>query len=295
MRYNKPALTYEQQADQLLARGLIADRVTLIERLQSVNYYRLSGYWYPFRKDDSTFQQGTTFETVWRRYTFDRRLRLIVLDAIERTEIAIRTEVTYRMAHAHGPFGYLNTANMPNLEGADHLRLISQLRDTYARSRESFAKHFHDKYGDEHDLLPVWMVTELMALGELLTFFRGIPTGMKQAIGAKFGVSDRVFESWLRALLAVRNVCAHHSRLWNRELGYKPTIPRKDRQWHQPVEIRDNRVFAILTILKYFMNSIAPQSNWPGRLIELLEEYPDVPRAPMGFADNWRECPIWKV
>ncbi len=97
-------------------------------------------------------------------------------------------------------------------------------------------------------------------------------------------------------LNGTRNICAHHGRLWNRELGYKPMIPkrRKNPQWHDPVEVTNNRVFCILSILKYMLRRIAPQSNWPERLNDLLCEYDEIPIAPMGFPELWQECPIWQ-
>ncbi len=84
MRYDKPPLSFEEQADHLIQRGLVVDKSLFVDRLKNVNYYRLSGYLYPYRQADDTFKPGTTFERVWRHYTFDRRLRLIVMDAIGR-------------------------------------------------------------------------------------------------------------------------------------------------------------------------------------------------------------------
>jgi abortive infection bacteriophage resistance protein len=90
MNYDKPPLSFAAQADLLLKRGLIADRTLLIDRLKNVNYYRLSGYLYPYRLANDNYKPGTTFDKVWRHYTFDRQLRLIVIDAIERFEVSIR-------------------------------------------------------------------------------------------------------------------------------------------------------------------------------------------------------------
>jgi abortive infection bacteriophage resistance protein len=103
MRYSKPPLSYKQQAELLLSRGLIADKNELINRLENVNYYRLSAYLYPFRNSDDTFKQETTLAEVWRRYTFDRQLRLSVMDAIERIEVAMRTKVTNAFVLRYGP------------------------------------------------------------------------------------------------------------------------------------------------------------------------------------------------
>ena len=108
MKYTKSPLTLEQQADLLLSRGMLGDRALMIDRLAVVNYYRLSGYWHPFRKQgDDAFRPGTTFEAVWDRYVFDRHLRLLVMDAIERIEVAVRTQLAYSLAHRQGdPFAY---------------------------------------------------------------------------------------------------------------------------------------------------------------------------------------------
>lgn len=296
MKYSKPPITYHQQADLLLARGLLADKEVLIARLKAVSYYRLSGYWYPFHNSDNSFKSGITLETIWKRYIFDRQLRLLVIDAIERVEISIRTSLVYHLAFTHGPFGYTDSTSLPNLTAQAHNDFIHKITNETGHSKEVFVAHFRKKYGNFHMNLPIWMAAEVMTFGMLLTLFRGAATGIKQIIAGEYGISDRVLESWLRALNGVRNICAHHGRLWNRELGYKPMIPkqRKHPAWHKPVEVKNNRVFAILTILKYFINLIAPQSRWPERFYLLIKEYPEIPVGPMGFSENWLECPIWK-
>lgn len=295
MKYNKPPLTFEEQVGLLIRRGLITNKDILIDRLKSVSYYRLSGYWYPFKNPDGTFKPETKLDTVWQRYIFDRQLRLLVLDGIERVEISIRTSLIYHFSHTYGPFGYIEEANLPNLDNEKFDKFKEQFFEDQKRSKEIFAKHFRRKYGDCHENLPLWMAVEVTTLGKLLTLFRGLDSSLKKKIAAKYEISDIVLESWFRALNGVRNICAHHGRLWNREFGYKPMIPkeRKHPQWHQPIEIENNRVFAILTIIKYMLNIIAPQSDWPKRLNKLLDEYSEIPRKSMGFPDNWQDCPIW--
>ncbi len=118
MKYEKYALTLEEQADLILDRGLVAERAELIMRLQAVNYYRLSGYLHPYRTRDvdgnltDDYKTGANLNEIWRRYNFDRRLRIILLDAIERIEVAVRTRLVFHFTHAHGPFGYLSPNNL---------------------------------------------------------------------------------------------------------------------------------------------------------------------------------------
>ena len=296
MRFDKPPLTFEQQADLLLARGLVADRPALIKRLEVVNYYRLSGYLYPFRKTDDSLKDGTTLEAVWRLYVFDRQLRLLTMDAIERVEVSVRTQLSYHLAHKHGAFAYLDSAKMPGISNVEHQKWIDELESEMKRSKEPFIAHFFEKYGDVHSMPPIWMLVEIMSFGKILTLFRAVDRDIRQSISGILGVSDEVLLSWLIALNGIRNVCAHHGRLWNRELGYRPKIPREKKypQWHRPIAITQDKVFAVLTILRYLLRITAPTSRWDGRLRALLSEYSDVPVRMMGFPENWEGSTLWK-
>ena len=296
MKYTKPPLTFPEQADLLLSRGLQADRDDLIQKLQSVNYYRFSGYLYPFRQADDTFRPGTTLEIVWSRYTFDRQLRLLIMDAIERVEVAIRTQLTYHFAHTCGPFAYLDPANFPGLKNEDHVKWLGELSEEILRSKEPFVTHFREKYGDSHSDLPIWMVAEVMSFGKVLTMFRGVSPDLQKKIANEYSIPDEVMRSWLLALNTIRNICAHHGRLWNRELGNKPKMPniRKYPAWHQPVAIGNKRVFGILTILHYLLIKISPLNFWHNRLITLLNSYPNIPKKDMGFPENWEQSPFWQ-
>ncbi|MBT3192985.1 MAG: Abi family protein [Verrucomicrobia bacterium] len=298
MKYLKPALTFPDQADLLLSRGLAADRDTLIERLEAVNYYRLSAYWYTFRDANATDERllpGTTLGTVWRRYTFDRQLRLLVMDAIERVEIAMRTQLVNRHTMAHGPFGHIDRANLPGMNAYVHQKFMDKIRQESDRSREDFVKHYVAKYTSETDL-PLWVACELMTFGGMLTLFRHVQKPIKRDIAKEYGVADKVLESWLLTLNFVRNTCAHHARLWNRGMGNKqPAIPRahKHPDWHQPVAVTADRMFGVLTVLYYLLKQAAPQSAWKERFKKLLTDYPDIPIRFMGFPDNWEESPLW--
>lgn len=299
MHYNKPPLTFSQQADKLLSRGLVADRDILIKRLEAVNYYRLSAYWHTFRDPASSVDAllpDTKFDVVWHRYTFDRRLRLLVIDAIERIEVAVRTRLTNIHTLQFGAFGYLDSRNLGNMSKVSHTDFLKKIRIETDRSRDDFVQHFKRKYTSERDL-PLWMVCELMSFGSVLTLFRRSDKTIKTSIASEYGISSKVLESWLLSLNFVRNVCAHHGRLWNRGFDQKaPAIPRvnKHPDWHNPIAIKGDRMFGVMSVLYYMLKKTAPQSNWKGRFEELLAEYSDVPMAFMGFPDDWRASPIWK-
>jgi len=300
MKYAKPALSFEQQAQRLLDRGLITpDKESLTRHLSVVNYYRLSAYWFPFKRidpatGDEHFAPNTTFETIWRRYTFDRQLRLLVMDAIEHIEVAIlRTRMVEQFTLLHGPFGYCMPANFnPKL---DHARLMNEIDSAMERSNEEFVQRFRSKYTSE-PRLPLWIAAEVMTFGQLFTFFRFLNRNEKKQLAQQYNLYPPVFESWLHTLNFTRNACAHHARLWNRVIPIRPKLPkiRHRPEWHAPVKIDNRRVFAILTILKYLLSYIAPQTDWGGRLLSLLHEYNDIPIRQMGFPENWQESDLWQ-
>jgi len=294
MKFNKLPLSLQQQVDLLIKRGLITEPSLLIKRLKFVNYYRLSGYWFPFKNRDNSFKPNTTFEKVWRRYTFDRQLRCLVIDAIERVEIAVRTAIVYNFVHKYGAFGYKNSKNLPGISKFAHQKLLKNIDSLVSKSKETFVQEFKENYGNVHNnMMPLWMVSELMSFGSIFTFFRGLSKKDKIKISDSLNINYKVLTSWLSTLNYIRNTCAHHSRLWNRKLAVKPLIPNNNIIWQLPVKIKGDYIFGTLTILKYLLNFVAEQSNWSNRLTNLLENYNDIPLKPMGFPENWKDSPIW--
>lgn len=216
MQYHKACLTYDEQTDLLIdKRGLISDRAFLINRLREVGYYRLSGYWYIFKKcnnpgcDDSrdeSFIAGTTFDEIWSLYTFDRQLRLFVLDAIERVEVYFRAQLSYVLAEETGVFGYLDRSNLPRLKNDAYEEFVHHCENEYRRSREPFALHFKRKYGDCHDMPPYWIMVNLMDFGNMLRLYKGASWQIRNRLAKELDVSTRVLESWLVMLNTVRNI-----------------------------------------------------------------------------------------
>lgn len=290
MHYTKQALTFPGQLALLQQRGLnVADPDRALHWLQRVSYYRLSAYFLPF-KDDENFRPGTEFNDIAGLYIFDRKLRLLILDAIERIEVALRTSVTYEIGHAFGAFGYTNPANFaPNF---NHPKFMDELSIEERRAKETFVSHFHGKYTNEAHL-PVWMATELLSFGTVSMFYKSLKPAIKSRIAAEYGVSDRHLASWLHALSYIRNVCAHHKRLWNRELAIKPQLPTRSLAWPHALQSNE-RLYCILVILQHMLKVISPHCHWRDRLFALFDEHPNVPSDPMQVPDDWRTRAVWR-
>lgn len=290
MRYAKPALTFDQQLDLLRQRGLtIPDAERAARWLQKVSYYRLSAYCLPFKNGDA-FRAGTDFNDVAGLYIFDRKLRLLMLDAIERIEVAIRTAITYEIAHVYGAFGHTEPANFaPDFE---HGRFIDELGVEERRARETFAGHFRTKYTSEPHL-PVWMATELLSFGTVSKLYAALAPALKQKIAAEYGVDEKFLRSWLHALTYLRNVCAHHKRLWNRQFAIRPRFPSRSVAW--PHQVPDNgRLYGMLVVLRHMLLVTSPGCQWRERLWALLDAHPAVPLEAMKVPADWRNHQLWR-
>lgn len=292
--FAKPATTHAQQVVLLQQRGMVIDDPVEAEfYLQHLNYYRLGAYWLPFEADHAThtFRPGTRFTDVLNLYVFDRELRLLVLDAIERVEVSVRSQWAHQLAHRHGPHAHLDAALAAH---AQHWRTnLDKLTIEVDRSDEAFIRHLRATYAEA--LPPVWAVCEVMSLGLLSRWYNNLkPMPTRRAIANVYALDEKVLESWLRHLSLVRNTCAHHSRLWNREFTITPLLPR-----HKPFGLApqfrpgSRKLYNTLVILLHCMDVIAPQHHWRARLKDLIVQHALAVTA-MDFPANWQSLPIWQ-
>ncbi|WP_201616052.1 Abi family protein [Psychrobacter immobilis] len=303
--YVKPPLTFAQQITRLEKKGMFFEDKHLAEaKLASISYYRLSGYWYPFRiRNDqnvvtSQFLDGTNFNEVVSLYEFDRKLRSLILDAIERVEIAVRTQFTYQMGHRYGAFGYTDKGNFHSK--FDHQKWLGKIQNEVSWSTDDFIKHYSLKY-EGFPKVPIWMLTEVISLGALSVGYRGLINDRAQGIEDKklisnhFSLHHKKLGDWLHTLTYVRNICAHHGRLWNRSLAIKPDRT-KDVNWLPPMTPRNDRIFYVLLMLRHLLKETGNGDDWAVEVNNILEPLAAERkwRSAMGLPENWREHPLWK-
>ena len=293
--YKKAALTYQQQLDQLIERGLlITDEDYFLHLLEVKSYYRLSGYWYPLLEDKENhlFKKGASFDTAYKIYCFDRELRHFVLAELEKIEVAIRAKMIYILSHQYGPFWYIKPELFRNSER--HEQFLDKLKQEYLRSDEEFILAFRKKY--TNPMPPSWMMLEVTSFGSLSAMYSNLKPGReKREIAHAFGLADIVFSSWLHSIVYLRNVCAHHARLWNRVMSIQPLIPRKPRhEWIDGKSVENDKTYYILSMLVFLMNRIKYENDVVERFKMLLEKYPNIHSAAMGFPDDWMNESLWK-
>lgn len=291
--FAKPAKTFEEQVQLLQSRGMIIDDEQEAKfYLQHLNYYRLGAYWLDFELDHAThkFKPNTNFKDVLRLYIFDRELRLLILDSIERIEVSVRSQWAYYLAHQHSPHAHLD----PTLFDPKYWQTnLNDLTKEVNRSKETFIQHLQRNYNDL--LPPVWAVCEVMSLGLLSRWYDSLkPVQTRRLISRVYGINEDVLESWLRHLSVVRNLCAHHSRLWNRKFSITiKAPPSKANSITNQLVNRSRNLYNTLVILLYFMDAIAPNHHLRSRLLKLISEHPDT-LTPMDFPTNWQKLNIWQ-
>lgn len=310
--FDKPATTQDEQLARLQARGLqMPDTGRARHYLANISYFRLSAYTRPFyvpSADEHRFIDGVGFDHVLTLYVFDRELRLLLLDAIERLEVALRAQLTNVLAEHYGPHGYLDPAIFDSRY--DHAWLIAKLeQEARARNVEIFLAHYRDKYTAAPTQPPIWMAVELLTFKAVSTLFSNLRHSRDtQRISRHFGWPHTVLRSWFRSLSDLRNLCAHHMRVWNREFGSMPLLPKKPpRTWpdipdsiasgaRQHPEQRlhpQRRLYMQLVVIETLMQVVNPSSRWAERLVRLLDAHPNVSRLHMGFPPGWEREVLW--
>jgi abortive infection bacteriophage resistance protein len=306
--YIKQPLTYAQQIKKLQNKGMIITDIALAEQVLSrISYYRLSGYWHFFKQKNNhnplllnTFYTHTKFESVLILYEFDQQLRSHLLFAIEQIEVAVRTQFIHHLGHTYGAFGYAQANNFhPEFAKNKHADWLKKLKDEVGRSQDVFLKHYQNRY-EGYPIVPIWMLTEIMSLGTLSYGYHGLYNNQKmgvqdkQAISKFFGLHYKCLGNWLHVLTYIRNLCAHHSKVWNRAFSIKPDI-LKDPYWSNPITPRNDTVFYILLMVRYLLNKIGDSDKWTQSMINLLKPICENTqfRDAMGIPENWLEHPLW--
>lgn len=286
MRYSKPHLPFSAQIQLLHQRGLQIDDPGAAEAfLERTNYYRLSAYFRPFYASENAFRPGTRFEDIAALYEADSRLRHWLSVRLERWEIRFRTQCAYWHAQKYGSDGYADATHFhPGFRNTHPTWLEKNLAD-FRKSKEVFAAHFASKYSHSPHP-PLWMLCETMTFGSTSHLLKGLDGDLQRTLSDALGVSKEVLVSWAHAMVYLRNLSAHHCRVWNRKLAVQAMVPRK---W-APAEFATDRIFRMASVLEYLERRTMGRSyadSWS----ELLSAFPSELHPSMGVPSNWRD--LW--
>ncbi|MDD4991170.1 MAG: Abi family protein [Paludibacter sp.] len=299
--FEKRAFSIQEQIDQLNQRGLqVQETDNAVHLLSHISYYRLAGYWWPMQEDkmNHIFKPGSKFCDVIALYNFDRELRALLFDVIEKIEISLRTKLIHHLSLEISPWWFQDTTIFS--DSRELIKTLFAMDEEITRSKDTFIQEHKKKHKDDTRFPPAWKALELTSFGSLSKLYGNLKHSIdsKDTIAKEFGTVNHTFlPSWLQSIAQIRNYCAHHSRLWNRNLPGRPKLlPKPPYAWvaDVPTENEFQKLYVHLCCMKYLLNIIQPENSFTKCLYNLFEKYPNVDPNALGMKNDWQNEPLWK-
>lgn len=271
----KPYKTVQQQLDTYKQRGLIVDdNKKALGYLRTIGYYRLSGYAYVFRQVmpdgtvDNAFEPNSHFQDIKALYMFDKKLRQLALDALERIEVAMRVRIADRLG-SFDPLAHLDEQYFD--DKVRHADWVARYEAVIAREKHSdFVKHHQQYYHD----IPVWAGCELWDFGAMSILYKIMRRADKEAIAKYYRLpSAKLLETQLHAFNLIRNISAHHGRLWNRHVVFKASLKGLEPEFRR---FDPAKVLLYFCLMQRMLTFICPNSTWGQRFLDTLDEFPQM-------------------
>ena len=316
LQYKKPWLPIAAQVQKLKDRGLVIGDANEAERtLRYANYYRFTGFCLRFQHLDKAtgerrFIDGTTFEDIADLCSFDAQLRDCYSEALEMVELSLRSAIAFHFGKAHGAFGHLDQANFVKSFSkqvpckGSRSRIVNPYKEWHKtlnaetrRSNELFVSHFRKTYAEYPDL-PIWMVSELCSFGTLSRMFSNLKNTEQGMIARDYSLQFVTMQSWLHTMTYVRNICAHHARLWDKTLNIAPQVP-DGKNWKKSA-VSPKSVAFVALMLNWMLahDSVNPTAHkeWQKKLEGVIDGF--LTRFPKlaphsGFTPAWKKNPLW--
>jgi len=285
MEYKKPPMKIDEQIKLLRKRGLVVDDEEKLERyLRNISYYHFSIYFKHFQKND-LFIKDTNFEDVLNIYVFDQKLRLLLLDVLERIEKSFKCHLVYEMCtKTNNPFWIANHGFFQDGEKYNE-RIMGILKDLES-SKENCIRCYYEKYNNPK-YPPAWMIIEALSFGQLVMIFNQLTFENQEIVASSYGINKIFISNWFYALSILRNLCAHHSRLWNNDF-----IVRLNQRHGFYGKLfnnsNGNRLFNYLIIMHAVNCKFNPTSGWVEKLENIIIEH-GINITHMGFPEDWKE------
>lgn len=284
--FAKSAQTPQSLLAKMQAAGLnVPNPDEALNYLLFVGHYRLKGYWFHLTDPVSKkFKPGVSFDVIRDRYEFDRKLRAIILEAVEHLEVAVRTALCNHLSLKYDPFWYLKPSIFKPVASFGIGGMLSKIEGEVGRSKEKgFIDSYFKKY-DEPYLPPSWAMAECVTMGMWSRIYQILKDPSdKKSIAAKFGIPQvEVFESWLHTISVVRNMAAHHDRFLNNKLRVSPV------NFKSKIKFTDNRsVYSSLTLMHMLLEAAGFGPAFKITVEEMQAKYGPGFMQELGFPNGW--------
>lgn len=299
--YTMPKFIKHKTAEELVVslktKGLLIDNdLQAANYIRNIGYFRLKAYFYPLYsepKNNHFFKNDATFDKVMNMYRFDRKLRLLLFNEIEKIEVALRSVIVNEISNELGDVFWMTKKEYFKSESYFNLTL-SLIKSEYDKSKEEFIIHYKGKR--TNSLPPAWMLAEILPIGNLCHIFLNLKSQKaKKKVAKYFGLQEPVFSSWMLILSNLRNMCCHHSRTWNRELAINTANPFVTKYpWIEISKTNHKRIYYRICMIRYLLFTISPNNTFKEKLKKLITEYPTIDISAIGFPSNWEKDLFWK-
>lgn len=295
--YNKTPKSIKDQIELLKQRGLIVKDPTSAENFFScVSYYRFSAYCLPFENTRHKFNENVSFEQIKNLYEFDRLLRFQTGKALKLIEIAIRTAVINKLSLKYND-AFIHEQPSRFYDKNKHKAWLESVHEEISKSKETFTEHYKSNYNG-FPRLPIWMAIEVISFGDLSRMIASLQKEDQIMIAKHFNFKNhRIFTTWVHTFTYIRNICAHHARLWNRSLAISPEIPETEPWRGVNPKHSATIIFTILDFLKKASFDSTTVEEWHSTMNKILATKIDQLSIldGMGFPSQKLEHPLWKI
>jgi abortive infection bacteriophage resistance protein len=308
-KFTDPHTSIASQIAALEAKKLtIGDKGHASKILSTVSFFRLKQYGYLLQDADGNYV-NSTFNDLINLYLFDRELRLIIFNAIEVIEVAIKTIINNEMGRKYASHWFADAGNFRELkavhdrpqEGESYERFvfaefIAGLQTECTRhSKHKYIANYKRSY-NEPELPPSWMIMEIISFGTISKMYEHLnDSEARTEIAEFFLLPKNILTSWLHALTNIRNVCAHHGKLIHTTFIIRPIFPtkRSRRFLDESDRVNTSSLYSYLCIIQRMLSFIPTDSAFKKQLLELLDKTTFINYANLGFTPNWRKEHLW--
>lgn len=309
---SKPHLTYKAQVNLLISRGLeIQDESEALKFLEMIGYYKLSGYFYPFRKikqaevivfetREDEFIENVSFNHIIQLYEFDKSLNNLLTRALADFEQALRAKSAYLVGQID-PYAHMRVHTLhPKVTNREYLNWLEMFKKDISKAKlQKFVTHHAEKYSGE---MPIWVAVEVMQFGTMASLINLLDDSLLNDLSRSFGFENRrVFKTSIEAFRRLRNDCVHHNRVWNAshhpKISFKTKFFENAQELHHLTRTPYDKIYGRLVLLLFTLKKITNSDSWTREAYALINNFPAVPiltpEADMGFPDDWQEQSFW--
>jgi abortive infection bacteriophage resistance protein len=309
VEYNKPYRTPRDLAHKLILQGLaVPDRKLAETTIFRENYFRFKAYISPFfDKTTGKFHPGATFDDLYGLYCADQKLRDFLIPLLALLEVRIRATVDNVITSTtNDPFWHINTEYFKNFSDVE--RALKKAQQRFDQGKQEFVVHYRDRYFTKQSYVyrrtpPFWIISEIFTLEQLLSVCKSlnekcakfmVSAGKNRLdlIAKPFGLNSHgALINNLGCILELRNLCAHHNRLWNRNLKNPSGLKGN----HSIPPSHPNRLYSQLLMLRICCKAQGIPDGIEPFMTSMFASVSVFTRdkANMGFPPDWQTDSIW--